>query len=1107
MKRFSFFVVVFLLAGFIGFIGCDSGDDNTTPASPTIDPPTGLTAVAESYNEIVLNWSYASDEATFTLEKTDSSDGGWGVHAQVQAGVRTYTDVTGVNEGKTYQYRVKAVLNAETSDPSAAAGASTPPKPPTALMVDATTSTSISLGWTDVSSVEDGYEIQRKMPTDAEEDYETITTTASNINSYIDETVMANSTYNYRVRAVFNDLVSTWSDEITATTLTIPTGLTAEVLSDSEILLTWEDAGSEYRLERKTLDADEWVTAAELETGITTFTDTGLEEATAWNYRVYSVIMSGESDPSETVMAITLPIAPDNFVAQQDENTTTTINVSWSDNSSKEIKYQLQRRVGAEGNFQGYRILDADAVSFTDIGLISNQTYYYKIIVVASVTVDEGNIVEVSAACPDIAAATTSKLTPNPPTDLSGTAVDYATVALTWIDNSDNELGFKVLRGSSRYGVYTEIQSTAADIEQYTDTGLEEEVQYFYKVFAFNDSGNSDTSAIVSVVTPDGPPAAPQNLTITQVGYAHMEFTWDDVSDNEFGFVIEKSIGSADALAEYDRMPADTGYYYDRIIDPLTDYYYRVYAFGQAGNSGYSNVVSATSLIAPPRPPTNLIINGNPTLVRIPIAWDDNSDNEEGFIVERRTVPLWAYTVLDTLETNTVIYSDRNDLQGSTTYAYHVAAYNSSGGSGWSVELRVTTPPVPPQTPINLRAETTNLTEVDLIWEFATFNDIIDYYEIERRDSPDDDFNYLSEVEGLDNTIYHDTGLEPDEHTYWYHVRAVNVGGWSDWSDIAAVTTPALNPPENLTVEVAGITSLAVEWDYPYEVNYVIERSDTEMGEYAEVGTSDTTYFVDNNGLQPDSSVYWYRVKAVVGIHESDWSQATSGATPFIIQLDEGFEDLETDQPLGDPWTYVATAPAAILVTDTVSYSGDKSLHFVDPEGDAASAYVYTRFAEIPDGEITFQIKLTPGGYFRWYGLSDDGAGNLWIIFGTQLANDGSMLGIQGGGWNVVNGNWDNEDWFLVTLEWAGGAHSMSFNDQLLIDNWACMQNIPVNTILFQTLSGAGVMMENGWIDDLLVQYTYDEEEENNAGPLRYTAPANRIRFDPRVHNTVVRFR
>ncbi|NQU05792.1 MAG: hypothetical protein HQ568_06850, partial [Calditrichaeota bacterium] len=751
---------------------------------------------------------------------------------------------------------------------------------------------------------------------------------------YVDLTVSANSTYNYRVRAVFNELVSPWSNEITATTAVAPSGLIAEAISDSEVELTWEDAGSGYRLEHKTIDAAEWTTAGEMEVGDSTYTDTGLDEATAWLYRIYSVIEAGESEPSETAMAITLPIPPENFSAEQDVNTTNTIIVTWTDKSSKESRYELQRRVGSDGGFQGYSNFDADTESFRDTELNDNQTYYYRIAVVAEVVIDEENTVEVSSAMSDFAAATTSILTPNPPTDFSAEAVDHTSIALTWTDNSDNEIGFIVLRGLSRFGVFTSIQTTAIDAEGYTDTGLEEEVQYFYKVFAFNADGNSDTTAVLSVITPEGPPAAPQNLVIEQVGYAHLSFSWDDVSDNEHGFVIDRSVGSDDNWLELPRLLPDSIYYYDRDIQPLTEYYYRIYAFNQMGNSDYSNIISATSLIAPPLPPSGLDLAGNPTLVRIPLTWVDNSDNESGFIIERRAVPSWNYTVLATLEANndsSMIYTDRFELEGNTEYGYHVAAFNSSGSSRWSLEKRITTPPVPPQAPINLTAVATNLTEVDLNWEYATFNDIIDFYEIERRDGPDEEFEYLSETEGLDGIFYHDTGLEPDEHTYWYRVRATNEGGSSDWSGIAVVTTPELVPPENLSVGVAGITSLWTEWTYQYEVNFVIERSDTEMGEYFEVGTSDTTYFVDSQGLEPDSSVYWYRVKVVIDVHESEWSDPASGATPFVIQLDEGFEDWEVDADPPDPWFYNAGGGAFFTATDTVAHAGRQSLHFVDP--------------------------------------------------------------------------------------------------------------------------------------------------------------------------------
>ena len=58
-------------------------------------------------------------------------------------------------------------------------------------------------------------------------------------------------------------------------------------------------------------------------------------------------------------------------------------------------------------------------------------------------------------------------------------------------------------------------------------------------------------------------------------------------------------------------------------------------AYNQTGDSGYSNVASATTLPPPPpAAPSNLTADAV-TKDRIDLTWQDNSDNEDGFKIER----------------------------------------------------------------------------------------------------------------------------------------------------------------------------------------------------------------------------------------------------------------------------------------------------------------------------------------------------------------------------------------------------------------------------------------------------------------------------------------
>lgn len=65
----------------------------------------------------------------------------------------------------------------------------------------------------------------------------------------------------------------------------------------------------------------------------------------------------------------------------------------------------------------------------------------------------------------------------------------------------------------------------------------------------------------------------------------------------------------------------------------------------------------------------------------IVLVWEDNSDNETGFSIERNDGTGWV--VIDTVGANETTYTDSTGVIG-TTYSYRVEAYNTSDTSAYS---------------------------------------------------------------------------------------------------------------------------------------------------------------------------------------------------------------------------------------------------------------------------------------------------------------------------------------------------------------------------------------------------------------------------------------
>ncbi|HYE53263.1 MAG TPA: PA14 domain-containing protein, partial [Chitinophagaceae bacterium] len=124
----------------------------------------------------------------------------------------------------------------------------TAPTAPSGLSAAATGFDRISLSWTDNSSDETGFEIVRA--TAAAGPFVNIGTTAAGVTSFIDSGRNASTQYWYKARAINAAGESVFSNTANATTQALPpapaapTALNAQVVSASQINLTWNDNSS-----------------------------------------------------------------------------------------------------------------------------------------------------------------------------------------------------------------------------------------------------------------------------------------------------------------------------------------------------------------------------------------------------------------------------------------------------------------------------------------------------------------------------------------------------------------------------------------------------------------------------------------------------------------------------------------------------------------------------------------------------------------------------------------------------------------------------------------------------------------------------------------------
>jgi hypothetical protein len=194
-----------------------------------------------------------------------------------------------------------------------------PPSVPTGLTSTAITDTSVALAWSDNSTNELNFTLQRSLNGSS---WTSSTSVSANAESFVVTGLTQNTTYYWRIRAEAFSGASGWSIVYSAKTNvtpppdptdppSAPASLTATVQGSSIVLLNWTDTNAEtgtFELQRSP-DQNAWITTNNLDYNVTSVVINGLSASTVYHWRVREVNANGFSAWSNTVTASTLPIS------------------------------------------------------------------------------------------------------------------------------------------------------------------------------------------------------------------------------------------------------------------------------------------------------------------------------------------------------------------------------------------------------------------------------------------------------------------------------------------------------------------------------------------------------------------------------------------------------------------------------------------------------------------------------------------------------------------------------------------------------------------------------------------------------------------------------
>jgi len=385
-------------------------------------------------------------------------------------------------------------------------------------------------------------------------------------------------------------------------------------------------------------------------------------------------------------------------------------------------------------------------------------------------------------------------------------------------------------------------------------------------------------------------PTAPSNLDAIASGYDSMSVSWDDTSDNESSFELQRSLDGS-AWSTIASLAANDNSYEDNGLNASTTYHYQVRAGNSADNSAWSNTGFDTTFALPanvddvaysesssrgsvsgsylntqtdggsvqtvrenssggPKRSRRQsfthtwlfdVLGGAGGVVFNANAWVSGSEGSN-FYYSLDGGSSWTlmFTVDSTSSSNAQSYA----LPGSASGDVRIQARDATQSNGEAVDTlsvdylvisSYTTPGAPPVAPSGLLVNSTTSDSVDL-----SFTDNADDefgFDLWRSDSdPSATCSGGASVGSAGpssgtggNVVTTDSSAAADT-PYWYWVLAFNGGGDSDCSNVVSATTtiaPAISITSSRGYKVKGKHTVDLTWTGVTTGNADIHRGST----------------------------------------------------------------------------------------------------------------------------------------------------------------------------------------------------------------------------------------------------------------------------------------
>ena len=494
-----------------------------------------------------------------------------------------------------------------------------------------------------------------------------------------------------------------------------PTGLTVTAASKSMINLSWvdnHDAEDGYDIERSA-DGSSWSPLAQLGAGAISYADGGLATATTYYYRVQTVEGAVRSSFSNVASTTTLAVPPTAGFTYAATYTEARFTDTSSDSDGTVLGWSWDFGDGNGSNSQNPTHTYASGSTYV-VKLTVTDNHGATATATQDVTVEDPPFVNFYASS-ELTSGGTLSGNLNA-TKLNDGAVEsvteresggkpanrYSWAEHRWTINVDSSGDASVVinawQSSSTDGDTFDFEwssngtnwSPVFNVSAISNPGTPRSfglptgtsgTVYVRVIDTNRASGNRSKDTVhvdllmvqVANASGEAPNGTPANLAAEAVSFDSINLSWDDNSDNESGFRIERrNVTASGAFADVGTTGVNgnsTASFTDTGLTGETTYEYQVIAFNGVGTSSYSNTASATTAVAP-----DIQLNASGRKLKgkhtVDLDWTISSASDMDVYQ--------GATVIGSVTAGTIVYTHNMSSKGGASYDYKVCKSNTT---------------------------------------------------------------------------------------------------------------------------------------------------------------------------------------------------------------------------------------------------------------------------------------------------------------------------------------------------------------------------------------------------------------------------------------------